>query len=664
MQKALVVSPSPFLRNTKSSTRTIMLDVIIAMLPTAFAAVWYFGAPALSVMVTCVISCVLAEWAFQKLTHQTSTIGDLSAVVTGLLLAFNMPASAPWWMGVVGSVIAIVLVKQMFGGIGQNFMNPALAARTILMLSWTVLMAANVLPQAGQIFGIDASVKAVSATPTAIVETVNVEATTEATSAATGAAETEAAPVAAVEATTEATSAATGAAETEAAPVAAVEATTEATSAATGAAETEAAPVAAVEATTEATSAATGAAETEAAPVAAVEATTEATSAATGAAQTEAAPVAAVEATTEATSAATGAAQTDAAPVAAVEATTEATSAATGTAVEATTEATSAATGAAQTEAAPVAAVEATTEATSAATGAAETEAAPVAVVEATTEATSAATGAAQTEAAPVAAVEATTEATSAATGAAETEAAPVAAVEATTESTSAATGTAVEATTEATSAATGSAVEATTEATSSATAVETVASSTPTTVEATSVATPLAKDASGYTLWQLFSGNIPGMLGETCKLTLLLGGLYLILRRVIDWRIPVAFIVTAFILFWIQTGVIYSVESGSQNALYQLLSGGLILGAFFMATDYVTSPISKSGRIIMGIGCAVVLFVIRFYNKGYPEGCSFAILFMNVLTPLIDRYTARKPFGYTKPPKPATDAKKGDANA
>jgi len=640
MQKALVVSPSPFLRNTKSSTRTIMLDVIIAMLPTAFAAVWYFGAPALSVMVTCVISCVLAEWAFQKLTHQTSTIGDLSAVVTGLLLAFNMPASAPWWMGVVGSVIAIVLVKQMFGGIGQNFMNPALAARTILMLSWTVLMAANVLPQAGQIFGIDASVKAVSATPTAIVETVNVEATTEATSAATGAAETEAAPVAAVEATTEATSAATGAAETEAAPVAAVEATTEATSAATGAAETEAAPVAAVEATTEATSAATGAAETEAAPVAAVEATTEATSAATGAAQTEAAPVAAVEATTEATSAATG------------------------TAVEATTEATSAATGAAQTEAAPVAAVEATTEATSAATGAAETEAAPVAVVEATTEATSAATGAAQTEAAPVAAVEATTEATSAATGAAETEAAPVAAVEATTESTSAATGTAVEATTEATSAATGSAVEATTEATSSATAVETVASSTPTTVEATSVATPLAKDASGYTLWQLFSGNIPGMLGETCKLTLLLGGLYLILRRVIDWRIPVAFIVTAFILFWIQTGVIYSVESGSQNALYQLLSGGLILGAFFMATDYVTSPISKSGRIIMGIGCAVVLFVIRFYNKGYPEGCSFAILFMNVLTPLIDRYTARKPFGYTKPPKPATDAKKGDANA
>ena len=94
---------------------------------------------------------------------------------------------------------------------------------------------------------------------------------------------------------------------------------------------------------------------------------------------------------------------------------------------------------------------------------------------------------------------------------------------------------------------------------------------------------------------------------------------------------------------------------------MYQLFSGGLILGAFFMATDYVTSPITKWGRVIMGVGCAVVLFVIRFFNAGYPEGCSFAILFMNVLTPLIDRYTASKPFGYTKPPKAS---KEGAANA
>ncbi len=486
MQKKLVVSPSPFLRNNVT-TRGIMLDVIIALLPTALAAIWYFGGGALSVILTCVIGCVLCEWAYQKLTHQPSTVGDLSAIVTGLLLAFNMPASAPWWMGLVGSVIAIVLVKQIFGGIGQNFMNPALAARTILMLSWTVLMAANVMPQAGQIFGIDATTKAVATPVVAVVETLDTEATSEATSAATG--------------------------------------------------ETAVA--------------------TEA-PV--VEATTEATTAATG----ETAVATAV-------------------PV--VETASEATSTATGETAVAT--------------AAP--AVEATTEATSAATG--ET------VVEATTEATSAATG--------------------------ET------AVEATTEATSAATGETVEATTEATA-----------EATAAATSVEASASATGTTVEATSIATPLSANASGYTLWQLFSGNIPGMLGETCKLTLLLGGIYLILRRVIDWRIPLSFLGTAFILFWIQTGVIYSPESGSQNALYQLLSGGLFLGAFFMATDYVTSPVNKWGRVIMGIGCALVMFVIRFYNAGYPEGCSFAILFMNVLTPLIDRYTARKPFGYTKPPK------------
>jgi electron transport complex protein RnfD len=174
--------------------------------------------------------------------------------------------------------------------------------------------------------------------------------------------------------------------------------------------------------------------------------------------------------------------------------------------------------------------------------------------------------------------------------------------------------------------------------------------------VDAVAVATPLAPKASGYTLWQLFSGNIPGMLGETCKLTLLLGGIYLIIRRVIDWRIPVSFIGTAFLLFLAKYGVVYSVESGANNALYQLLSGGLILGAFFMATDYVTSPISKWGRVIMGVGCALILFLIR--NAGtYPEGCSFAILFMNVLTPMIDKFTTRKPFGTVKPAKGGAQA-------
>ncbi len=651
MQKKLIVAPSPFLRNEKASTRSIMLDVIIALLPTALAAVWFFGTPALSVMLVCVLGCVGFEWAYQKMTHQPSTIGDLSAVVTGLLLAFNMPASAPWWMGLVGAAIAIVLVKQMFGGIGQNFINPALAARTILMLSWTVLMAANVLPQAGQVFGLDPNTFKGGST-VAVVQTVSTESTSEATGAATGEA---AAPVATMvaEATTEATGTATGEAAAPAATMVA-EATTEATAAATGEAADPAATVAA-EATTEATGAATGEAAAPAATPVAAEAITEATGAATGEA---AAPVATMvaETTTEPTGAATGEAP---APVATVvaETTTEATGAATGEAAapvatpvaaetaEATTEATGAATGEAAAPAATPVAAEATTEATGAATGEAAAPAAETAeTAEATTEATGAATGEAAAPAATVAA-EATTEATGAATG----EAAATAAAEATTEATGAATETTASATSEATS--------------SSTAAVETVASATSTTVEATSVATPLnaSVQPGDYTLWDLFSGNIPGMLGETCKLTLLLGGLYLIFRRVIDWRIPVSFIVTAFILFWIKTGVIYSPESGSQNALYQLLSGGLVLGAFFMATDYVTSPISKLGRVIMGIGCAVILFVIRFFNAGYPEGCSFAILFMNVLTPLIDRYTARKPFGYTKPPKAA---KEGAANA
>ncbi|MCI6378336.1 MAG: RnfABCDGE type electron transport complex subunit D [Clostridiales bacterium] len=333
MQRKLAVSSSPFLRNTAVSTRRLMGDVVIALLPTALAAVWFFGAPALGLILVSVAFAVLSEMVYERLTHQKNTISDLSAVVTGLLLAFNLPANAPWWMAAIGAIIAIVLVKQMFGGIGQNFINPALASRTILMLSWAGLMAATAMPNGGQLFGLGS---------------------------------------------------------------------------------------------------------------------------------------------------------------------------------------------------------------------------------------------------------------------------APV---------------------------------------------------------DAVASATPLVN--SSYSLWQLFIGDIPGMLGETCKLTLLLGGVYLIVRRVIDWRVPVAFIATAFILFWIQTGVIYSVESGTDNALYQILSGGLMLGAFFMATDYVTCPITKWGRVFMGVGCAAILFVIRTFNSSYPEGCSFGILFMNVLTPLIDKWTAPRSFGAVKPPR-ATKTKAG----
>ena len=322
MQKKLVVPSSPLIRDTSVSTRRLMGDVVIAMLPTALAAVWFFGAPALGLILVAVVSAVLSEAVYQRLTHQKVTIGDLSAVVTGMLLAFNIPANAPWWMAAIGSAIAIILVKQMFGGLGQNFMNPALAARTILMLSWTALMAATAVPAGGQLFGL--------------------------------------------------------------------------------------------------------------------------------------------------------------------------------------------------------------------------------AKVEA----------------------------------------------------------------------------------------------------DAIASATPLANGS--YTLWQLFIGDVPGMLGETCKLTLILGGIYLIVRRVIDWRVPAFFIGTAFVLFLISTG-------SAETALFHILSGGLMLGAFFMATDYVTCPYTKTGRAIMGIGCAVLLFVIRTYGS-YPEGCSFAILFMNVLTPFIDKWTMPKSFG--------TEKIKGGANA
>ena len=114
-------------------------------------------------------------------------------------------------------------------------------------------------------------------------------------------------------------------------------------------------------------------------------------------------------------------------------------------------------------------------------------------------------------------------------------------------------------------------------------------------------------------------------------------------------------------VAYFIKTGTLYSVDSGSQNVLYQLLSGGLIIGAVFMATDYVTSPITGVGKLIMGIGCGLFLFVIREFSS-YPEGCSFAILFMNVLTPLIDRFTGSKPFGFEKPGKPETPAKEAKA--
>ena len=162
-----------------------------------------------------------------------------------------------------------------------------------------------------------------------------------------------------------------------------------------------------------------------------------------------------------------------------------------------------------------------------------------------------------------------------------------------------------------------------------------------PQNVDAVSGATPLAQLAEGTTpeLKELFLGNIGGSIGETCTLALLIGGIYLLAKKVIMWHTPVAFIGTAF-LFTL------AVEGGNiETALAWILSGGLFLGAIFMATDYVTSPATPLGRIVFGVGAGLITVLIRFWGV-YPEGVSFAILIMNILNPFIDSLTARKLFG------------------
>lgn len=310
MQKNLTISSSPHLRS-KDTTRSIMQDVCIALAPAGIAGIVFYGAGAAWIIALSVITCVLTEFLFQKLSGKKTTVGDWSAVVTGLLLAYNIPADAPWWIAVVGGIIAILLVKQLFGGIGSNFMNPALTARAILFVSW------------GGIMGSYPATRFMA----------------DVTSSAT-----------------------------------------------------------------------------------------------------------------------------------------------------------------------------------------------PLAV---------------------------------------------------------------------------------------------------------------LAKDGTtAVKLFDLLIGNCGGVLGETCKLAIIAGGVYLIVRNVIDWKIPVTFIATVF--------VCYLIKDGGEMALMQVFSGGLMLGAFFMATDYATSPVSNVGRVIFGIGCGLLLFVIRAYAN-YPEGCSFAILFMNVCAPMIDRFTMPKHFGEVK---------------
>ncbi len=163
---------------------------------------------------------------------------------------------------------------------------------------------------------------------------------------------------------------------------------------------------------------------------------------------------------------------------------------------------------------------------------------------------------------------------------------------------------------------------------------------------DAVTTATPLNSnfvwEGSNLALYQeLFLGNTAGSIGETSALLIIVGGLILIVLGIINWRTPLAYIGTVALL-----GLAFG-----EDAIFYILSGGLMLGAFFMATDYVTSPITSTGKIIFGVGAGVLTAVIRHFG-GLPEGVCYSILFMNALTPLIDRYVKTRPYGLVKKAK------------
>lgn len=136
MNQLLHVSSSPHIKD-QVTTSSIMLDVIIALIPTTLFGIYQFKINALLIIITTILTCVLAEYLFEYFMKKTITIKDLSAVVTGLILALNLPATVPLWIPIIGGVFAIIVVKQLYGGLGQNFMNPALAARCFLLISFT-----------------------------------------------------------------------------------------------------------------------------------------------------------------------------------------------------------------------------------------------------------------------------------------------------------------------------------------------------------------------------------------------------------------------------------------------------------------------------------------------------------------------------------------------
>jgi Na+-translocating ferredoxin:NAD+ oxidoreductase RnfD subunit len=481
MGEKLLVSPSPHVR-AKGKTSLIMLMVIAALLPACVYGVLNFGMHALLILVLSTGSAVAAELVYELVMRKKITVTDGSAAVTGLLIGMNMPPMIAWWIPVIGSVFAIIVVKQLFGGLGRNFMNPALAARCFLVLAFSAQMTA---------FTTGTGVLSQVTEPTV---------TAEAAAEADGKADETAG--------SDADSAAT--AWTEAA------AKTDADSAAT--AETEEKGKAAAAAKTDADSAAT--AETEENSKAAAAAKTDADSAAT--AETEENSKAAAAAKTDADSAAT-----------------------------------------------------------------AETEEKGKAAAAAKTDADSAATAE-------------TADAASGATAGTE-KAAPEA------------------------------------EAQDSGK------------LDAVSTATPLKylKKGQSFDLKALFFGNTPGTIGETSALLLLIGGIFLMLLGVIDWRIPVFYIGSFGVLVLI-TAAARGYDAPLQYMLQELFAGGLMMGAFFMATDYVSSPYTKSGRILFTLIIGVMTWLYRMFGM-YKEGVSNAIILANCLTPLIDRLTRPVAFGIRK---------------
>ena len=164
--------------------------------------------------------------------------------------------------------------------------------------------------------------------------------------------------------------------------------------------------------------------------------------------------------------------------------------------------------------------------------------------------------------------------------------------------------------------------------------------------VELVSSATPLELLSTGAeglpSLMDMFLGVRGGAVGETCVLALLIGFAYLLIRRVIRWQVPVVFIGSVFVLYLVATG-------SAVTALYEIMAGGLFLGAIFMATDYQTSPINNKGKAFFALGCGILTFVIREYCA-YPEGVSLSILVMNILAPMIEKWTAATPLGLGGP--------------